>query len=341
MKLSDRKIGNITFTNVELLLIIGSVVMLPFILYVFYRTYKSDQSLISIMIIPLILGIIFENLRLSSDWKTILLKVLGALLVSIFAFMPNKEKDVYNFEEHIHIWPYYFVFFFVLFSAIVHSEKIIPKLTEGITLLQSISIIYWVIDIGFLNFKSLFANILIGIGLIFSLVSIVHAFSYIRLTRNARLFLSIWSSIIMIIFAVDHIYRVFNFNNLVDYKMLNEVLNTIQYFLLGVSLIYIFQNAYMLIVYLPDRYSWYGYEQMKDIRKMNKTHVDRYSNKQIKVTDSFIALLFTTGIYYWNYKYQIMPRHTLIWLMFWTLPFVVGFKEIFLKKFKLISSKSI
>ena len=330
--MSSRKIGNIKFTNINLLLTIGGILASIFFGYVIYRTYQSERTLISIMIIPLILGIIFENKRLSSDWKTIALKILGALLLSIFAFMPGKRERNYNFENHIEFWPYVFIFIFVLFSMIFHEKKIIPKLTEGITLLQSISIIYWIVDIGFLNFQNVFAYILIGIGLIFSAVSFIHAFSYIKLTRNARLFLSIWSSIIMIIFAIDHIYRVFNFNYFVHYKMLNEGLNILQYFLLGVSLIYIFQNAYMLLVYLPDRHSWYGKEQMKDIRKMNKTHIDRYSNTQIKIIDALIALIFTSGIYYLNYQYKVMPRHTLIWLLFWIFPFVVWCKELIAEK---------
>ncbi len=332
--MATRKIGNIEFTNVNLLLAIGGILVSIFFGYVFYRIYHSERTLITIMIIPLILGIIFENKRLSSDRKTIALKILGALLLSIFAFMPGKRERNYSFENHIEIWPYWFIFFFVLISMIFHEKKIIPKLTEGITLLQSISIIYWIVDIGFLNFKNVFAYILIGIGLIFSIISFTHAFSYIKLTRNARLFLSIWSSIIMIIFAIDHIYRVFNFDYFVDYKMLNDGLNILQYFLLGVSLIYIFQNAYMLLVYLPDRHSWYGKEQMRDIRKMNKTHIDRYSNNQIKITDALLALIFTSGIYYWNYHYKIMPRHTLIWLLFWIFPIVVWCKELIIEKIK-------
>jgi hypothetical protein len=332
--MSSRKIGNIKFTNVNLLLTIGGIVASIFFGYVIYRIYQSEKTLISIMIIPLILGIIFENKRLSSDWKTILLKILGAMLLSIFVFMPGKREKIYDFENHIESWPYAFIFIFVIFSMIFHEKKIISKLTEGITLLQSISIMYWIVDIGFLNFKNIFAYILIVIGLVFCIISFIHAFSYIKLTRNSRLFLSIWSSLIMIIFAVDHIYRVFNFNYFFDYKILNDGLNTLQYFLLGVSLIYIFQNVYMLLVYLPDRHSCYGKEQMKDIRKMNKTHIDRYSNNQIKITDALIALVFTTGIYYINYQYKIMPRHTLIWLLFWIFPFIVWCKELITGKIK-------
>lgn len=339
--MASMKIGNTEFTNINLLLIIGGIFTSIFFGYVFYRTYHSERTLISIMIIPLVLGVIFENKRLSTDWKTIALKILGALLLSVFGFLPGRGEQNYSFENRIETWPYWFVFFFVFISMLYHEKKIIPKLTEGITLLQSISIIYWIVDIGFLDFRNVFAYVLIGIGIIFSVISFIHAFSHINITPNARLFLSIWSSIIMVIFAIDHIYRVFNFDYFVAYKMLNDGLNTLQYFLLGVSLIYIFQNANMLLVYLPDRNNCYGKEHIRNIRNMNQTHIDRYSSNQIKITDSLIALIFTAGIYYLNYQYKIMPRHTLIWLLFWIFPFIVICKEIMTEKIKTISNKGL
>lgn len=327
------------YNKIIIILIIIGIFILTFFGYVIFRTYQSQNSLLSIMTIPLILGIVFENRRLSSDWKDILLKISISLALSVFAFLPGKGERNYSLDHHIEIWPYVFIAFFVIGSVIHHEKKIVPKLTEGITLLQSISIIYWIVDIGFLNFKNVFAYILIGIGLVFSIISFIHAFSYIKLTRNARLFLSIWSSLIMIIFAIDHIYRVFNFNYFVDYKILNDGLNTLQYFLLGVSLIYIFQNAYMLLVYFPSKSRAYNKEHLKDIKKMNKTHIDRYSSNQIRLFDSLLALLITSGIYYWNYKYQIMPRHTLIWLIFWIFPFIVWLKDLLNEKIKTTASR--
>lgn len=322
------------YNKITIILIIIGIFIMTFFGYVIFRTYQSQNSLLSIMTIPLILGIIFENRRLSSDWKDILLKISVSFALSIFAFLPGKREKDYSFEHHIEMWPYFFIAFFVIGSVIHHEKRIITKLTEGITLLQSISIIYWIVDIGFLNFKNVFAYALIAIGLVFCIISFIHAFSYIQLTRNARLFLSIWSSIIMIIFAADHIYRVFNFNYFIDYKIINDSLNVLQYFLLGVSLIYIFQNAIMLLEYLPSKSRAYNKEHLNDIKKMNKTHVDRYSSNQIRIFDSLLALLFITGIYYWNYKYQIMPRHTLIWLIFWIFPFIVWLKDLLNEKIK-------
>ncbi len=327
-----KKIGNLKFNNIDLLLALGGILISVFFGYIFYHTYQSERSLISLMILPLIAGIIIENLRLSSDWTSLLLRIFGALLFSILAFLPGKSEGNYNLENHIEMWPYWFVIFFVVFSAISHEKKIIPKLTEGITLLQSAAIIYWIIDIGFFNFEDMVDYFLIGIGIIFSLFSFIHVFTYLKLTRNTRLYLSLWSSIIMVIFGIDYIYRVYNFDYFVNNKIINEQLNILQYFLLGVTLIYIYQNAFMLLVYIPSKRRFYGKEHMKEIRAMNKTHIKRYSQKQIKISDSLLALITTSVIYYLNYIYHTIPRHTLIWLIFWIFPLVLWLINIIKKK---------
>lgn len=297
--------------------------------YVSYRIFISNRELVSVMILPLVLGIALESKRLSASWKTILLKIHGALLLSAITFIPFKGEQYYDFEAHIEVWQYGFVFFFAIISMIYHDKKVIIKLTEGITLLQSISIIYWILDVGILNFNNSFSYFMMGVGLIFCSISLFHAFSYKKLTKKARLTLSIWSSIIMIVFAIDHIYQVFTFNGIDNYIMLSYLLGILQYFLLGVSLIYILQNAHMLFVYLPSKNRVYNKSHLNEIRKMNKVHIKRYSETQIKILDSAIALIFTTGVYFLNYKMQIMPRNTLIWMVFWSLPLVISFKDHF------------
>lgn len=320
------KIGKIKLANINLLLVIGGFLAIAFYSHIFYRAYVSKETLISLMIIPVLFGVIFENWRLSSDFKAIVLKILGALLFSTFAFMKGRNEIGYDFENHIERWPYWFIISFVIISIVYHEKKVVPKLTEGITFLQSISIIYWIADIGVLKTENYITYILIGIGIVFSTISFVHAFTYLKLTRNWRLFLSLWSSIIMIVFAIDYIKRVLSSIKSLEAENLNVFFNVIQFFLMGVSLMYIFQNALMLLTYLPDRYTGYGKSKRRDIIEMNITHIERYSNNQIKIFDAILALIFTGVIYYCNYSLQIMPRHTLIWLMFLILPFVIIIK---------------
>lgn len=320
------------YNKVSIILIALGIIVLGFYGYIIFRGFQSSKNLISITVIPLILGIVFENKRLSASWKEILYKIMLSLTLSLFVFAPGKKETTYVLEDHIAMWPYFFIFFFVLASAVIHEKKITPKLTEGITLLQSISIIYLMIDIGLFNNYNVVSIPLIIIGLSFCTVSFVHAFSYLKLTNNTRLFLSIWSSIIMIIFAIEYMIRVFTYNFSSKYTLLDEGIHMLQYFLLGVSLIYIFQNAIMLLEYLPSKNRAYNKEHMKDIDRMNKTHISRYSKRQTKISDALLALFLTGGIYFLNYSYRFIPRYTMIWLLFWIFPFIITLKHLILGK---------
>lgn len=305
--------------------------LLIFLTYIFYRISISDRKLFALSFIPLFLGVIYENKRLSTDWKIIALKAIGSFILSFFVFLPGKRERNYDFENHIEMWPFAFLAIFVFISVIIHDKKVIPKLTEGITLIQSISILYWIYDLDFFKNSNLFFDGLILISILISLYSVVHAFSYIPLKRNTRLFLSIWSSIIMIIFAIEHIFRVFNSPEIEETTTLNGLLITIQYFILGVSSMYILQNFFMLAEYLPSKNKFYGKEHMKDIRTMNKTHIERYSEKQVMIFDSIFCFIFCLTIYIINFKFQFIPRHTAIWLVFLIFPIILNIKNRIIK----------
>lgn len=301
--------------------------LLLFLIYIIYRVQISERKLFTLSFIPLLLGIIYENKRLSTDWKIIALKILGSLILSFFAFLPGKHERNYIFENHIEAWPFTFLAFFILISVIFHDKKVVPKLTEGITLIQSISIIYWIFDFNLFDNLNVFSLSLISISFLISFYSLVHAFTYIPLSRNHRLYLSIWSSIIMIIFATEHILSVFNNQNIEDKDTLNGSILTLEYFILGISSMYILQNFFMLAEYLPSRNRFYDKTHMTSIKAMSKTHIERYSEKQVLKFDSFLCLLYCSTFYLINYKYQIMHRQTAIWIVILTLPYFIYLKE--------------
>jgi hypothetical protein len=168
---------NNTQRNQNILLIFAGVLMLALIIYVGFRISISDRRLIPISVIAMIAGVIFEGKRLSDKWSTVLYTALGCFIFSFFVFIPGKREHHYNFENHIEIFPYWFIFSFAIASIINQEGKVIPKLTEGITLLQSIAIFYWVLDHGFLDTNSVFLKILMVIGLLFSIYSVFHGCS--------------------------------------------------------------------------------------------------------------------------------------------------------------------
>jgi len=124
----------------------------------------------------------------------------------------------------------------------------------------------------------------------------------------------------MFAFAIDNIIRVFSNPNIENSKYLSDGLYIgLQYFLLGVSAVYIMQNYMLLVVFLPNKNGNYRH----DLSEAKKDHIDRYSDQQVYIGQSIFCILFVGTVYWLNYKYQVLPRHTMIWLVFLTFPLIL------------------
>ena len=306
-----------------LFIIIGALIIAAIILLV-WKISSTEHRIFSISFIALLSGVLFESFRIADNWKTVVYIFIGATALSLLSFLPGKRESNYVFENHLETWPYIYLLLFALCSTVWHNEKTIAKLTEGITLIQSISIIYWLVDYGVTNIDSLFIKVLLIIVLIFSAFSFFNALTFFVLSRTTRFALSIWSSIIMLLFAIDNIYRVYQNEDIETSKYFSQGLYIgIQFFLLGVSSIYIIQNFIMLFGFLPGKQSFFNARYFSEVRALRNDHVERYSDEQAYILHSILCILITGSLYYFNYKYHYLPRHTAIWLGFILFPLLL------------------
>jgi hypothetical protein len=304
------------------------VLALALLLYISYRIYISERTLIPISIFALIGGSFFQIKRITKDWGIIFFTAIISFIISFLAFLPGKHEDEYNFENHIEIWPFLFLIFFLFLTAMFVKEKIIPKLTEGITLMQSISIIYWIIDFGLFETQNIFVLILLSIAILFSLFSIFHAFTNFELTRTNRLTLSIWSTIIYVIFAVENILLVFENNQIENVNGITNVIYiALQYFLLGASGVYIVQSYLMLLGFLPGKGSFFNSLYYKELKELKSDHIKRYSAEQINISHSFLCVLFLGLVFYANFVFNIVPKNIAIWIVFVSFPIILNLYE--------------
>lgn len=313
------------FLNPFLFLFIAALLF-----YIIYDTYikaTMGSRLIPINVAALIAGVIFESKRITNKWFTVV--IIGILSYFLaFAFVNlmadaslNKPTAVLVLNTSIRIWPPIFLVLYFIFSLLFYKYRIIPKLTEGITLLQSIAVIYWVFDYGFISSTNLFIQTFLVIGLLFSLFSIFHAFANIHLSNTNKFILSIWSSIIMLLFALDNLH-VINQPELIENtdNLLQILYIALQYFLIGISSIYIIQNFIMLAGFLPRPWKFFNSKYFNTIRELKEDHIYRYSDQQVSPWHSLICILFTGTIFFLNYYYQIVPKQFFIWMAFVTFP---------------------
>jgi hypothetical protein len=315
--------------NFNYLLLAIGLIIVTFLIYVGYRISLTEHKIFSISFIALLAGVLFESFRITDSWITVIFIFIGSLIFSLISFLPGKHDISYEFENHLETWPKVFLFLFALATTIWHRDATIAKLTEGITLMQTMAIIYWVFDYGIVNIDNWFVRILLIIALLFSLLSFFNALTHFTLSRTTRLTLSIWSTIIMLLFAIDYIYRIYENEDIEASKHFSQGLYIgIQFFLLGVSTIYIIQNVIMIMGFLPNKYSSSKAQYFRDLRELKNIHIERYSDQQVHIGHSILCILIIGTIYWLNYKYQYLPRDTAIWLGFVIFPIILRLTSI-------------
>lgn len=305
-------------------LIVAGALLLLFVFYIASRMETSDKRLIPLSVLALLAGVFFEAKRLFQKWSTLFWVALGSFVFSFLSFLPGKHERVYIFEDHIQMWPYCFIFIFVIFTIAFNKDKTIPRLTEGITLMQSIAVIYWVIDLHVYETNSALVKVLMGIGLLFSAFSLFNAFTPFALSRTNRLTLSIWSCIIMVLFASDNIYRTYLNEDIEAVRSVPHGLAIgLQFFLLGICSIYVAQNFFMLMGFLPGKGTFFNAQYFRDVKELKDDHVKRYSDKQVSFLHSLFCLVTISGVFYLNYYYRVLPRNLAIWTVFVIFPFLL------------------
>jgi hypothetical protein len=312
--------------NINILVAILGLVVLSILVFMGNKIAESPYKIITISYMAVFCGVLFESLRISEDWKTVFYITIASLILSLLGFLPGKHEAIYDFESHVLNIPFVFLLVFMFLTSLFNTDRVTVKLSEGITLLQSISIVYWLLDYGIENISNWGVIILISIVLGFSFYSLVHSLSHIRLTRNVRFILSVWSSIIMLVFGIDYIYRVLRLGTIEESKfIMDEISLFVQYFLLGVSSIYIVRNIILLLGFFPGKGSFFNRKHKNEILELRKVHSGRYSDQQVNIGHSILCIL-VTGTFYWiNYSFNFFPKHTAIWLAFMLFSIIMNF----------------
>ncbi|MCZ4410571.1 hypothetical protein O3Q51_17275 [Cryomorphaceae bacterium 1068] len=319
-------------TNASILLLFGWAFCLAIYAYIFQYAYKENVRVISIMVLPLLLGLVWENWRLSRNWYHLQIKILGALLFSLLAFLNFKGEVNYDFERHLEIWPYGFIGIFTIISALYHDERVVIRLGEGITLLQSICLVYFAFEKGWMEPSNALQVVLLILVGLFCLFSIFHSLSYTKLAELNRLILSIFSSIAMLTFAVDHSIQVLQSDVTENEVSISLGLVALEYFLLGIALMYIFQNFLMLQVYFPAKNRFYDRLHRESMKEMNGLHIARFDSSQLNRLDAILIISLSLALFYINYHFAFIHYYSLIWILFVMAPLLPEIRKVFIKQ---------
>ncbi len=320
---ADREINDRAKAPLLDLLSLAIVVLLLLVVGLLTHTLGRPQTLVIEMTVFL-LGCFWELYRLLGDSKRVLRIIGVSLLFSFLAFLPGKRESTYSFAAHVSMWPFYFAISFFIVVLVQHQKLYTARLGEADTLLHTYSL--WYLVISYFEEKAL---LLVG-GLIAvpSLFALTHAFSSIPLSNGHRLWLSLWSCFVMVVFGSLYFTGMFGLSSIESSLEVGDAVigaeSIFQWFLFGLAGAYIAQNVVMLFGYLPGKHQFFNAEYFRTIRALSALHTARFLSTQIERRAAFLATILCGVLFGANYFSGFAQPSLVIWLSFAFLPAILS-----------------
>lgn len=302
-----------------------ALLSLPFLfsVYLIYYAIRSDQQFIPFSMFALIAGLIYESYRITKSYEQILIYSLISYVISLLAFLPDKNEISYSFDTHFKIWIFFYLFTYLLIFIFQHDKKTTATIGEGTSFLFYMAFVYWLYEHHLLNVDHLLIQILTALILVYSFFAMIHAFSTIPHRAMSRFVLSVATSIVIFTLCLNHIFQLYAQGDLSLERTLSQnLILCIQHFLLGTSAIYLFQNMMLLLAFLPNKYSS---SYIQDLKDTAQNHIDRFSESHISLIQAFICFGISIMAYTLNIFLKVLHPNTIIWLVIFICPMIVQY----------------
>lgn len=291
---------------------------------IFYNIHIS----VVIAFIGVLIGLLLEYSTLCDDYYEFCKTLCISSLFSYLCFLPGKSEHTYSLIFHIYLWPFMFLIVFIIMIIAIHDRETIIPLNEGITFIYTVLLYYW-LYCSTINWEidakiPLFIAILIP-----SVFSLINVFTYITLSNMIRFFLSLWNTIIIIIFSSSFLFsliiQTFQHNGIYGTNYINLFY---QYILLGLSGIYLVNNLFLIIGFLPNKSNTMNGEYINAIKKVYSDHLFRYSCSQVNIKIALIITFMSIILLYVLAAFKFTNYNFVIWTIILTYSIVKKFIDI-------------
>lgn len=287
-------------------------------LSLFIRIFQTNcQFAFSFAFLPVGFGMIYEQKTTGASWKEILIKSFASYcIVSLFLLVFLKDqRTAFSQMETGFLLSVFILSFSAISIAFAYyleeQHKLTAQITEGFLLLQSLSFVYFIASSDFFSKLNYFKIALIIPVLFSCLYVIYHIFFCKKHSYFSKLYQSIWSSVMMLFFSISFFMKVLTIEISKDLSIQENLLGSLQYFLFGISIIYITQNVWMLIRFFPDKGEKLNHYKFR-IKTLTKEHIERFSDTRLSLPYAVFCIVFVSTIYLMNYFYHYISAHTMI-----------------------------
>ena len=99
---------------------------------------------------------------------------------------------------------------------------------------------------------------------------------------------------------------------------------SIQYFFLGTSAIYLFQNMMLLMAFIPSKYSR---TYVQDFKEAAQSHIDRFSDTHMSLVQASLCLVISALAYTLNVYFDLINPNLMIWLVIFICPMIFQYRD--------------
>ncbi len=280
--------------------------------FIIYKVQTSQRILITQSVTAIMLGLVAESLRLSKNAKHTFKELLLGYLFSFIIFIPY-NADSYDLAGRIATWPAIFIMSYSLTTMLVFKDQVVAKANISSTVVLSLATFYWVMVQGLFTDEYFPFKALAVIVTVLCILTLYHAFKPQPLNQRQRVLLSSWTALIMIALAIDFALGIFLDTR---YLLLNtwqeKIYDFAQYFVLGMALVYILQNIYLIYEFISPEKS----PNDVHVQRILQTHLKRYTSHKAKKKHTLLLSLLVSGCFLLNYRFEFISSYSAIWIVF-------------------------
>lgn len=250
---------------------------------------------------------------------------LAFTMASIMVLAPflHEEDQPFDLKNMLRWWPILFIGIYMLFTVTIAVEekknRFLPRLTEGVLLVQSFSIVYWLIDTGFFHILLRPKYYLIGVGILPVAASLLLCFTKLRPKRWGILLLSHWSMTVMSVFSIEFLVRTIPVFLNTQKLFGDPVLYIVEAFVGGIVVLYMAVYLMMLLLYIPPKHGSIRDWKLQ-IRDSHRQLIERFIGIDAQLGETLIAICYLSSIFAVNLRYHLVHRSTAISFVFVTMP---------------------
>lgn len=286
------------------------MLLFSFSLFLIYSILSHDEKIIPLCFLALILGLVYESYRITHSFEKIIIYAVIAYAISLLAFLPYKNEIDYSLDQHLKYWVFGYLICYLFIFIIENRKQTTAFIDYGISLLLLLSFIYWLYEHNLIHFNHIFTQSLNILLLGYSLFMLFHALRAKQLNHFSRFLMSLMTCIIVFILSTDNLIQLVKQGDLsLERTYIDNILLFSQYFLLGISSLYSFQNLMLLFEFFPNKYSS---SYFNDLKVTYQDHIERISAHPISIKQSLFCLVMTISIYISNFYYDLLPTNMMI-----------------------------